>query len=511
VTPARIVVGPVWSRLYANPDVVATVSGTLDIPNPGAKHSRAFKAHRWDGVEHFLRRQDCSFLAGLTPRVARTIVVAGHPKPVIEWPPGSEDPPLAPGLRGMEWRPYQEEANEYAFRVRRSALQVPTRSGKTEIGIEFVRRVGRRTLWVTHLDTLREQTPARFEDRLGIPVRVNTGVEDVLSDPGPVVVAMVQTLGRILKGDKRRGAKGNPGFFERFGCLVADEAHTTGTSDTGQAVARACVNADYRLALSATMQTSSVVSNLRLEGAYGPTRVIAETVELADAGYVARPKVVVLRVAARNYPTTESVRDAVCPGWRSDPRRLMTLGHALFREAYDRGVTQNSERNRHTAEIAVRHAVAGDRFLVLCNRVPHAEALTQAIVARLPAGLTARCLDGSDSSERRKAALGAFKSSRGGTVLVATPWFREGIDVPQIDAGFLAGGGESPIAIIQALGRMLTVRSDKPDAIIYYWRDGISELDPKDYLAQHSLSCVALFREKGFDLEERDLVPGLLT
>jgi superfamily II DNA or RNA helicase len=508
VASPLIVVGPVWATLHAEPDVLASVSKALDLLNPDARHSPAFKAKRWDGVEHFLRRADSSFLAGLTQRVARAIVAAGHPRPVIEWPPAADGPPLAPRLRGVEWRPYQDRANEHDFRARRSSLQCPTRSGKTEIGIDFVRRVGRTSLWVTHLDTLRKQTPARFEERLGISVRVNEGARDVLSDPGPVVVAMVQTLGRILHGDKKRGVPGNPKFFEKFGCLVADEAHTTGSSDTGQDVARACVNADYRLALSATMKTRSLISDRKIEGAYGPTYVVAETMELAEAGYVARPKVVALRIPAANYPTYESVRSAVCPGWREDPRQLTRLGHALFREMYDRGIVGNSERNRVTAEIAAARAVAGERFLVLCNRVPHAEALTNAIVARLPGRIPARCLDGGDSSGRRESVLDAFKASTGGSVLVATPWFREGVDVPQIDAGFLAGGGESPIAIIQALGRMLTARSDKREAIIYYWIDGRDEAHDKDYLAQHSLSCLGLFREKGFEVEERRVGRG---
>jgi superfamily II DNA or RNA helicase len=382
-------------------------------------------------------------------------------------------------------------------------LQCPTRGGKTEIAIEFCRRVGGKALWMTHLDTLMSQTPDRFMERLGVRCGI---VQGKTRTDGQVVVGMVQTLSRMavptVKG--RRNPNYDPDFFRQFDVLVVDESHHGG-ADTWQDVMRACTRAVWRLGLSGTVGDEivklPVIAALKIEGALGPTYTAATTMGLADLGFVAAPRVVMLRVPPTTYPSYEEVREAVCPDWRDDPRKLLSkLGGPLFREAYRRGVTENDARNEKIVETAVRHAKAGDRFLVLCNRVPHADALSIAIGRRL-ATAPVWGLDGEATSAERAEVLGAFKAASGGAVLICTPFFREGVDVPQIDAGLLAGGGESDVAVLQALGRMLTARADKDEVLIYDLLDGRDSRQKKDYLAQHRLSRVSLYERSGFAVE----------
>lgn len=483
----------------------------MSVFDPGAEHTPAYRFGRWDGVERFFRRPGNEFLSGLTRRVAKAIVAAGHSRPEIVWPPGADDPPLAPGLIDFEWRLYQTEAAELAWRARRAAIQCSVRGGKTEIAIEFVRRVGRKTLWLTHLKTLLVQTPERFRTRLGVEVGVVAGKTRT---NGAVVVGMVQTLARraaptVREGNRQRpNPSYDPEFFKQFGCLVVDEAHHAGAA-TWQDVLAACTRADYRLALSGTFDgVRSPVDRLRIEGAFGPTYDVASISDLAALGFVAKPRVVMVSVPPSTYPSYEEVRQAVYPGWRADPRALSRLGGRLFREAYDRGVVRNSTRNKLVVDVAVRHAAAGERFLVLCNRVPHAVGLREAIGRRLPQGVPVWVLNGEDPDDLRARVLAEFREAtrgsgeRRGAVLVATPFFREGVDVPEIDAGFLAGAGESSIAVLQALGRMLTRRPDKPEVLVYDCLDGRDPRHPKDYLARHSYgSRLALYEAQGFSVE----------
>ena len=492
----RIVSGAVWARLKAEPEVVDLVAESLSVLNPGAEYTPAFKAKRWDGYERIYRRQSNEFPAGLTWRVAALVAKSGFGRPEVSWPSPANDPPLAGSLVGFEWRDYQRQAVEWVWRRRRAALQAPTRSGKTEIGIEFVRRAGRRTLWLTHLRTLLEQPPERFRARMpGVRVAAPRGTRETLaSAEASVVVATVQTLHKVLQE--------NEGFFEQFGCLVADEAHHAG-ADTWQDVARACVRADYRLALSGTMATGNPVTDLRIEGAYGPTYTVATTAELARAGFLARPRVVMFEIPRTTFPSYEEVREAVCPTWRSNPRQLSRLGGALFRTAYQRGVVDNAVRNKAVVDTAVAHARAGERFLVLCNKVPHAALLAELIARRVPVSVPVYQLDGESEDEKRRLIVDCFKRTSG-AVLVCTPFFREGVDVPQIDAGFLAGGGESSIAVLQAFGRMLTVRPGKTEVLIYDNLDGREPGSEKDYLARHSWgSRLPLYEAQGFSVERR--------
>jgi superfamily II DNA or RNA helicase len=489
-----ITVGPVWAKLDAPTAITATVRETLSVRDPGADYTRAFKSGRWDGRVHFVKRQSNEFLSGLTWRVASIIRAAGHEKPEIRWPKYRVFPVLGEELRGMTWRPYQTEAVERWVLARRMVLQCPTRGGKTEIAIEGIRRIGGKTLWVTHLKELMRQTPQRFKDRLGIECSTVESGETVAGSP--VVVGMVQTLTNILRAN-------GPAWFRQFDVLVMDECHHAG-ADTWQAVAEACSNTAWRLGLSGTVGDEIVklpeVARHKIEGALGPTFTVATTMELADLGFVATPRVRVLRVPSTTYPAYEDVRAAVCPNWRDDPQGLLSkLGGALFKEAYRRGITENDARNRRIVETAVRHAEAGDRFLVLCNRVPHADALRQAIRRRTDRPVWS--LDGGVGNDERASVLALFKADTLGAVLVCTPFFREGVDVPQIDAGFLAGGGESSVAVLQALGRMLTIRPGKTEVLIYDCADGRDVRATKDYLSDHYLSRLALYEQSGFAVE----------
>ena len=484
---ATIVVGPVWARIDGPASVVAAASDVLTIFNPAAEHTHAFRNGRWDGTEKFLKKHRNEFLAGLTWKVSWGLVARGFEKPKITWPPAADLEPLAPGLAGLEWREYQLAAVEKAVRARRMCLQCPTRGGKTEIAMEFIRRVGRKTLWLTHTKQLLEQTPERFRTRLGIDPGIVGGPRRT---DGIVVVGMVQTLSRLLPESKE--------FFHQFGCLVIDEAHHAG-ADTWQAVAQACSSADYRLGLSGTMETGDPIANLKIEGALGPTYTVATTMGLAHLGFLARPRVVLLSAPWTTYPSYAEVREVVCPSWRENPRRLSTLGTSLYREAYDRGVVFNTARNTAAAGAAVRHATAGERFLVLCDRVRHATILAKLIEDLLPKQCSTFFLDGEAGRDKRASTLADFKKARGGAVLVATPFFREGVDAPEIDAGLLAGAGESSVSVLQALGRMLTVRPDKKEVLIYDFLDG-HDRGRKDYLANHSRERLALYRKHGFEV-----------
>ena len=101
----------------------------------------------------------------------------------------------------------------------------------------------------------------------------------------------------------------------------------------------------------------------------------------------------------------------------------------------------------------------------------------------------------------RDAILARFRDFAPPCLLVVTPWFREGMDLPEIDVGVMAGSVESEIAVLQAAGRMLRVRPDKQTVLLYCCLDGREPGNAKDYLAKHSLAVVGLFQRKGWHLD----------
>jgi len=147
------------------------------------------------------------------------------------------------------------------------------------------------------------------------------------------------------------------------------------------------------------------------------------------------------------------------------------------------------------------------RRLIARQDFDHADSAFQTAAAALEAAVRRRgvertwCLTGEDKD--REAALGRYRLLAGGGVLVATPWFREGMDVPEIDAGLLAGGSLSEIAVLQGFGRMLRPRPDKAEVLVYDALDGRDPGVRKDYLAQHALARLRVYRERGWAVERQ--------
>lgn len=491
--PSTIDVGSVWSRLKGPVDQTARIKEVLTLESPGAAYLR------WgDGKTRFMKTGN-TFLAGLTWRVARALVESGFPKPVINWPTVTEKSPLTPAPISV--RPEdQEPAIVKMVRARRMGLQHPTGGGKTRIGIETARRIGHRTLWLTHTKDLLFQTAEQFEELLDIEVGVLGAGKDIAGD-GRVVVAMTQTLGRLL--DEKRGApEVTKPWLAEFGAVFADEGHHA-SADSWQEILMQCVNAQYRFALSATLSSITEPVNVyKIEGAFGPTWATANVAKLADLGFLAKPRLVILCPPSTSYPTYEDIRDFICPTWRDNPRQLRTLGALMFKEMYERGIVENDARNNLLLEVICRHMAAGEKVMVLCSRVPHMDLLYSALNARI--GLAPVWgMDG--NSPDRPRTLAQFRRAEGAACLIATPFAREGLDLPQIDVGVMAGGGLSDIAVMQGLGRMLRKRPGKDEVLIYDCRDGgntSTEREDKDWLGNHWGNRLALYDAQGFVTEE---------
>ncbi len=474
---SRINVDAVYARFEGSIEQIDFLSNTLAITVSGAEHTPAFKAHRWDGKIRLFNRRTCLFLSGLTWRVVRLLKKAGFPEPEIEWPPipGIEPGRWPDSLEGIEFRPYQLEAIEQALRYRRIGLQCPTGSGKSEIGFEIARQIGLPTLWVTHREALLEQTQKRAQLRF-------------VGQPDDLIFGMVQTLHKLPDT-----------FFEKFNVVIFDEGHHLG-AETWQKVAAKCINAHYRIALSGTLtHQTDRVAKLKTEGATGPIFEVAETMDLAEKKFLATPHVKFLKVPLTTYPTYESVREQVCPNWRDNPKQLQKLGHALFANAYTRGILNNDARTRSTLDLVSRHIGQNEKVLVLCTRVPHADALS--VSARLRGLANTYFLSGDVPNHLRDDILHLFRSTPGGAALFATPFFREGMDVPEVDVGIIAGADLSDIAVIQWVGRMLRPRPDKNEVLIYDFLDGRGDYT-KDYLYAHTQSRLALYKKLGFIIDD---------
>lgn len=491
---AIVVVRGPTAELRASPDALASVYRLLSAEKPRARFTRAFKYGHWDGVVRLMRGR--FFPSGLVPRVVAHLATMGVVADVRE--PDSPPPePVAPRLLEVTLRPHQLRGADEAVARRAVLLQSPTASGKTILGAEVVRRVGGGgALWLTHRDGLAKQTRSELARLLGVPVGLAQGKS---LDWQEVTVGMVPTLAARLKVDRSRGKAADPEVVARLArvqLVVADEAHH-GAAETWARVVEACSGARWRVGLSGTVPPRDPLTDLRLEGLLGPTVTVTDAAELQDRGFVATPTIRLLQPPAESYPTYEWVREQVLPTWREDPRPLREMGTQLFDCAYQAGIVRNMARTGLILEHVERHYRAGEKVLLMTDRVDHSRHLAKLLAV---AGCNRQWrLDGSDKG--REEALARFRALDPPCLLVVTPWFREGMDLPEVDVGFLAGNVRSEISVLQAVGRMLRVRPDKSTVLIYCFLDGRDPAAKKDYLAEHTAEVLRIFRERGWALE----------
>lgn len=473
-TAVRIVQGPVWSQLEAPQEVLTRVAAALTFKNPAAQFSKAYRRGYWDGMVKFMKLPKGIFMTGLTPRV---VAAADIPVQVIKVNVPIKTQ-LADKLEGVVFREYQDQAVETFIKMGRGTLQVPTGGGKTEIGLDIIRRLGHNTLWLTHLKDLMAQTLERAATRLpGIKIGV---IGSGTMDPKfPLTIGMVQSLIGVE----------DQAFWDAWRFVVFDECHHT-SAESWLKLSERLRYCPLRLGLSGTAATKDVLRDLRLEGATGSIIKVISTDDLVNAGFLAKPNIRLVRVKT-NYPVGK------------DFKYLDPQGAARYQAVYQEGIIENEKRNDAIIKIAKEHVAAGDKVLVLVTRLEHGELLKDNIRDQKT---WCEWLSGSEPMDRRVGVLETFKRLPTGACLVASPIFDEGVDIPQLDCLILAGAGESTIKLMQRVGRSLRPRPDKSSVVIYDFLDGISPIKGKrveagDYLALHSRQRVRDYEAEGFEIE----------
>ena len=256
--------------------------------------------------------------------------------------------------------------------------------------------------------------------------------------------------------------------------------------------------------VSRTIVTGNPVRDLKLEGATGPIYIGRTTMDLAEAGYLAKPMITLLDIGRLSYPSYEEIRQAVCPQWREDPRQLAKLGGKLFGYALRKGIVENIDRTYAIVKTATRYRNAGEKVLILCTRLAHGRRILQEIdKVRFQYDVRKfRCwwLHGSEDDSIRQRVLQEFRDEEGGAILIASTIFDEGVDIPEIDVLILAGGGESYVKSIQRVGRALRKRPDKDFVMIFDFLDGRDPTHKKDYLANHTKARVQDYKDQGFEV-----------
>lgn len=413
---------------------------TCSYFDPKAYHSTAYKKRRWDG-RYYLINKSGMYPTGLSASVIKIMKEYG----CVEVADRRSIPQSHFSWKwNKKWklRDYQSEVVKKALEIHRGVFEIPTRGGKTLIAANIIQPLGLRTLVVVVGRESMRQTAEDFGEFINGP---NIGFYgDGKKNPeADILIALMPSLIR---------AKNLDAILDRD-ILIIDEVHTA-PAKTYYKTLMHC-EAYYRFGMSGTV--------LREDG--GAMRMIAITGRmfheekaktLWEAGHIMKPIIEWMTFEADKI---HSVVD--------------------YQSAYTEGIVDCEPRNDLIADLAIKHAVFGDKVLISVERVRHGREILKVIENKDKDKVKVAYIH--DKAKGRDAVFEDFKIGDL-SILISTRILNQSVTIPDLSILINAAGRKSEIELIQKIGRVLG-KGNKIKVRIYDFIDKHCR-----YLYSHSVS-----------------------
>jgi len=377
---------------------------------------------KWEKPESLYNPHTKSFPVGLIPRVKSLLNSKGYRVRIIDEREIKGVEINATWNEKYQLRKYQQKALKKALKRNMGVLALPVGSGKTIIGLRLIYELNLSTLIIVHTKELLYQWADNIREVLGIEPGL---VGDNNWDERPVTVAMIQTL--LSRGvDKLQ---------KPYAVLLFDECHRTSAAEKFYELGISLTQ-KLRFGLSATPWRRIRGEELKIEGIVGPIIYEIKAEDLIKEKFLAKPRFMIIEYESSMPPLAER-----------------------YKELYEEIIMENKERNKAIVGIAYKLAKRGHRVLIDVKRIEHGKILIEMFKKK---GIKAEFLS-SQTPNRWE----IFEKFRNGeiSVLIST-LLKEGVDIPEISAIILAGGGKSDIMTIQTIGRALRPKGGSHAVIV---------------------------------------------
>lgn len=289
--------------------------------------------------------------------------------------------------------------------------------------------------------------------------------------------------------------KGYEKYYEAIDTLksvrgvVCDEAHSAGAISYWN-IFQYMTNARLRIGMTGTLDKSKKIHMQRIKAILGNPIISVTNKQMIDRGVSAKPHI---RMVPIDQPTNLeqqigaiAQKKGITGGSTSD---LM-----MYQLAYQLGVVQNSYRNSIIAQLANATAKQLDKqaVLIIVNSIEHGENICKELDKL---GADYLFIQGKDDTETREKALAKVRNGEL-KILIGTKIIDTGIDVDRFKALILCSSGKSYISLLQRIGRILRMRKDKKEVIVFDLLDRTSEI-----LYKHGKQRIRYYKEQGFDVK----------
>ena len=286
--------------------------------------------------------------------------------------------------------------------------------GKTFTALNIARKLGQKTLIITHTAMLRDQWRDEIRALFGMePGIIGSGKFDI--EDHAIVVGNVQTVTKVL--DK---------ISKEFGTVILDEAHHV-PATTFSAIIDS-IYSRYRIALSGTMLRTDG-KHVIFKDYFGPILI------QPPASDTLNPIVKQLETGIR-LPSTQT--------W---VQKINTL---LYNEDYQVFVAGIAR-----VEISKGHSV-----LIVADRVEFLNNVKELI------GANCVLITGETDYDTRKSLIARVEAGEAMCVAGSRQIFSEGISINRLSCVILAVPTANPISLEQIIGRIMRQHPDKLDPVV---------------------------------------------
>ncbi len=338
-------------------------------------------------------------------------------------------------------RDYQLEAVAKLKSAEFGILQAPAGSGKTQIGIALAFALKKKTLWITHKHDLLVQSKKRAEQF--IDSSLIGVIENGKVNVGQITFAVINTLYNL---DLTK-------YRDVWEVIIVDECHHIAGSESQVTMFSKVLNnlcAKHKYGLSATLHRSDGLIKTTFAMIGGIAHVVPDDV-------------------VENYVMTASI----CPVDTG-------IDLASYIEENNGVIQYNKLLNNLIVDMARNRLIVADLIknkdqycLILSERLEHLELL----LALLPKELQQQAIFvcGRKNSKKdliaREEAYQAMRERKLHYIFASYDLSKEGLDIVTLNRLFLVSPKHDQTAIIQSLGRIERICSNKVQPVVYDYVD----------------------------------------
>ena len=330
---------------------------------------------------------------------------------------------------------YQEKAVQAVLKAKNGVLVSPCGSGKTQMALEIIARIGGKALWLTHTGELLTQSMERAKSIYGLNKdQYGTITAGKINIGSAITFATVQTMSNI---DLRQ-------YSREWDVVIVDECQH-------------CIGTPTRV-----MQFYKVLSNLSARYKIGVTATPKRTDGLERCMYALLGDIVyrIDKKEVEQYTCPVKV-DSRETGYVPDMNIVLAADGTIVYGDLIKDLVLNDERNEKIASdiCDLLQREKEERVLVLSDRVAHLAELRKRICEKnvVPQDEVVKLMALSNSKtmrEQRRKILVDLNDGKLKVVLATYQLAKEGLDVPQLRYVVFATPQKDQITVTQAAGRV---------------------------------------------------------